>query len=42
MTLPDLALTLAFILACVGFWAALVAIALYDELAQWERMDDDE
>ena len=39
MTWTDLAVVVGFVFACVGFWAALVAIALWSEV---EREDDGE
>jgi hypothetical protein len=39
MTWTDIALTVAFVLAAVGFWAALVAIAVWQE---WRDEEGDE
>jgi hypothetical protein len=36
MTWTDLAVVVGFVFACVGFWAALVAIALWSEMDQQE------
>lgn len=39
MTWTDIALTVAFVVASVGFWGALVAIAVWQE---WREGEDDE